>query len=656
MKKKILSIVTALVLFLSLAVPLMPATEVEAATQGSVDWELLENQYGVSSTPTQRFTIRNTGDSTLYYEIAGPTSEIDQIAAGATITRNFPATEVYSVWLCEDENLFRVVAENGTLLLNEYNIYYVDQAGNVLLGDVIESGQVAAGDPFDFIADDSFFDGTSNWLLNDSKVKKVQQGTINYYFQYVKDTSTKTVYFSYFDEVGRKIGGSNGINVDNVTGATFTPEETLKIGGSEYVIKADDFYERVIPANFMELADMDFSVNYELVKDVNDKDYSIYVEFGVYDENGQLTNLLDRKSFTANETSTDIVKFTNIQDTYSVFNQETKVKSYYIKADGEPTVIEHDPASKTRTYKVKYVLDTLERPYNWRINYLDLNGKTIDVKEPDTVRSNIEVNSNFNIDNPLIVEVPETVKDAQGNEFVRLQSTPSKLYHIYGESDRVIDVIFMSADDEALADYDIKVQYMNVANFKVLKTLPDVTAKVEENGATFDTEQSFELDGTEYIRLAGQEDTMSHKFYSKQRTYTIYYRDKDDLANADTVVNVVEEIPNYIDEVVEGEAEGTDTAGTATPNTVISNETTGETTVLDDGGVPLSEGLKNKVGVKDEKVPAGSGEKEAAASAQPNWPVMISLAALALALIIGAAFFVAKKKKSANDVEGNDQN
>ncbi len=84
--------------------------------------------------------------------------------------------------------------------------------------------------------------------------------------------------------------------------------------------------------------------------------------------------------------------------------------------------------------------------------------------------------------------------------------------------------------------YDVTVQYMDIATSAVLRTetvnvAPDMTEYLTLNGP-----ETFSEGGNDYVRLAGQENGIRHGYYTPARTYTVYYRDVNDVINADTVI------------------------------------------------------------------------------------------------------------------------
>ncbi|MEE0704883.1 MAG: MucBP domain-containing protein [Adlercreutzia sp.] len=97
-------------------------------------------------------------------------------------------------------------------------------------------------------------------------------------------------------------------------------------------------------------------------------------------------------------------------------------------------------------------------------------------------------------------------------------------------------VYYVPEDYVPGAAYDITVQYLNVANSQVLRTEtltvdPEITDFVEIIG-----EERFTAEGNEYVRLDGQETAIRHAYFSPTRTYTIYYRDVNDVLSSNITI------------------------------------------------------------------------------------------------------------------------
>lgn len=226
--------------------------------------------------------------------------------------------------------------------------------------------------------------------------------------------------------------------------------------------------------------------------------------------------------------------------------------------------------------------------------------------------------------------------------------------------------------------YDITVQYLNVANSQVLRTEtitvdPEITDFVEILG-----EERFTQDGEEYVRLDGQETAIRHAYFTPARTYTLYYRDVNDVLNANTTVRrtqiidtervvtvpgttVITAAPatTTAEAPAEGAAAGADAAGAAgagaAPATTVVDAGVGAgdgTAVIGDDGTPLA----NNEGVTTGEERIADDANPLAAGVEPGSELSAStVAGLALTLValaaLGAATYlcVRWRKKTATD-------
>lgn len=117
--------------------------------------------------------------------------------------------------------------------------------------------------------------------------------------------------------------------------------------------------------------------------------------------------------------------------------------------------------------------------------------------------------------------------------------------------------------DEA---YDITVQYLNIANGAVLRTDTLTVDPEMTDYLTVVGDERFTAAGNEYVRLAGQESGIRHSYFTPQRTYTVYYRDVNDVINSEVVIRRTQIIET--ERVVE--VPGATTPGTTTATTTVT--------------------------------------------------------------------------------------
>ena len=84
------------------------------------------------------------------------------------------------------------------------------------------------------------------------------------------------------------------------------------------------------------------------------------------------------------------------------------------------------------------------------------------------------------------------------------------------------------------SEQTLNISFRSVSDDTVLYS-EEVTVPAGES-YTLEIPETYSLDDTEYVVLAGQGSVIEHNYYSPQRNYTVYYRDVNDLQNVDTVV------------------------------------------------------------------------------------------------------------------------
>lgn len=131
-------------------------------------------------------------------------------------------------------------------------------------------------------------------------------------------------------------------------------------------------------------------------------------------------------------------------------------------------------------------------------------------------------------------------REVNGVRYVPWSGNMEPIAYKWADLARGIDLLqyvyYVPEDYVPGTGYDITVQYQNIADGSVLRREtvavdPEANEFVEILGP-----ERFSQDGAEYVRLAGQETAIRHAFFSPARTYTIYYRDVNDVINADTVI------------------------------------------------------------------------------------------------------------------------
>ncbi|WP_251159107.1 hypothetical protein [Caniella muris] len=100
--------------------------------------------------------------------------------------------------------------------------------------------------------------------------------------------------------------------------------------------------------------------------------------------------------------------------------------------------------------------------------------------------------------------------------------------------------------------YDVSVRYVDVADNSVLRTDTVRVSPDDVDWTVIEGPETFDQDGESYVRLAGQEGGVRHSYFSPTRTYTVYYRNVNDVLNGQVVVRRTQIIDTVRDVVVGG--------------------------------------------------------------------------------------------------------
>ncbi|WP_251198237.1 hypothetical protein [Anaerotardibacter muris] len=243
-------------------------------------------------------------------------------------------------------------------------------------------------------------------------------------------------------------------------------------------------------------------------------------------------------------------------------------------------------------------------------------------------------------------------KEINGKTYVPWAGNTEEITYSWeslGQSVDLLQYVYYVPEDYVPGDaYGVTVQYVNVANGAVLRSEtvnidPEITNFVEITGP-----QSFTQDGSEYVRLDGQDTAIRHAFLSPNRTYTIYYRDVDDVINAQTMIDRVQ--------IIETTIPGTGGGLTAAPTEV---EDAGDGPDVD-AGVGAGDGT---VVINDDDNPLANldgqdtttertiaeNENPLASGVTQNGFAIASFAIGAIALIGIVAYFLLRRRKQATD-------
>lgn len=136
--------------------------------------------------------------------------------------------------------------------------------------------------------------------------------------------------------------------------------------------------------------------------------------------------------------------------------------------------------------------------------------------------------------------LPEESVTVDGTKYV-IAGSASKYAYTRGDAGYpVVNVYYLPEGyTPSEGSYTVTVNYVNFLTNEVLKSESFTSSVTDNNDYSFTSEESFDLNGKSYVRLAGQEQAIEHSYYSGIETYTVYYRDVNDTYTSGTVINTV---------------------------------------------------------------------------------------------------------------------
>lgn len=613
-----------------------------AATTGSIA--------GVTAgTPgTQQFEYTADGDVSFRFLVGGAeVSGISYNAAGGTLTVNDASTD-YTVIMYSDANSF--IASARSVFAYSYNVIYNLDGKKV----TAETGNINKTD--------GSSTHTAPLMYTDSGVEYELTGGANSQTQVISyDRLSGSYVFNYhvYDPSDRTLS----IHLNDERGNTIrTLTETVKYKGGDITVDIPQQIENngrkyqlrdtisSVTVNYFS-SNFEYSYVYRELEAENTDPYSVKVMFR---EEGTEKALGEDYFTVSAENITDkaTVTYTPSRER-SLLEGSSRV--YYTLSSQD--TISHRAAEdyKNVSYTVYYKKQAVDAPYKWTIQLTDAgSGKVLDTITKDVT-----------VDGSGVSYDAESQLTADGKNYV-LNSQMNKSYtHNYGDEPRTQIIYYDEEGGDIVSAYTLNIQYKSITNNAVFyKTETDVT--IDEPVVKIDAEENYEdSEGNEYVKLAGQ-DNLTHNFESAGRTVTVYYRDVNDIQNADTVVtqelvNTTVDTQTITDTVTDTTAAGTADAAAAgaapavseqaAPAVTLTNDTTGEVVTLDEEGVPLSDTADGLTKLEDEDTPLSS---MAGAFSTHRTAFIIGLSAAALAIAAAIFFFMKRRKKAENAIEAGE--
>lgn len=497
--------------------------------------------------------------------------------------------------------------------LNTYsvNVVYQDQNGN-RLGGATEYNTISGG--VAHTAPTSLLVAGETYLISGPEYKQFtyQSNTTEIVYTYQHQQKQPiTCPVVYVDQYGNQIGGAS-FQVQPGTTGSFTAPANYTSNGRDYTLMPG---QSAVSHDYNKGA-QEYIFRYQLVTEQNTRPYLFRVQYQATDG-----TLLKSSSVTAQSGATTTFK---VDGEYL-----TAAGTLYTKVSGEPDVINHDYNSSTRLYTIKYEQTRATSPYDISVRYVDaLTGLAI---KTNSVHVGLNETARFTADSEV---------SANGTEYLVASGQDRQVVHAFGDSQRVYDIYYYERG--AAQSYPVTIRYFDVTTGTVLYT---TTATADyDSQLTITAPENYAAGGENYVMLGGQSTSIDHTFYSTRHAYVFFYRNVNDTANENTVVEQTTE----------------ETTVVVTPGGETIVATPGGEVTIDDEPVPLAPGpddqdssqsssssssSSSNVTIDDEDVPLAPGPGDQGGSSNMGWWIagggVLLLAAGAAVLLI-----VLKKKKA----------
>lgn len=402
--------------------------------------------------------------------------------------------------------------------------------------------------------------------------------------------------------------------------------DTYKVDGVEYK-KANGQPNVIKSTYYNDPYDNVYNVIYYNPNDV--QDYDVYVDYIAEGSN----DVLMQKSFHVND-----------KDYTYIAPSTMKVNNiYYTLSDGQSPVINHQVSSSERHYTISYKAIDESSSYSWYIYKVDAASQKI---LGEVVEKEVQPGSQVTYD------VESEVKDNKQTYQVDA-SMPKTLTHQYGDSDHISYVYYnLEGTTSNNSDYSVDIEYRDIASNEVISTSKVNVEANKDEDTVLQCPEKLSQDGQDYVLVSGQTTSMRHSYYSPRRLYIVYYRNVNDVLNADTEI-VTEQVINVTDYNNEGTTRNVVGATTIYAR---NNQTGAYQTV----GIQNSDGALNQsnddsdtsvdgVTLQDEQVPQGNIDASSSKETTNSKEIFIVFGSLALLLIF---FIFLKRNRDKQRKEG----
>ncbi len=337
----------------------------------------------------------------------------------------------------------------------------------------------------------------------------------------------------------------------------------------------------------------------------------------------------------------------------------------YVLADGVENYIERAFAdTRSTVYTIPYVTAGESAPYEITVNFVDYDN-------PETVLSAMTATITADGD-PFIYNVGSAnILDINGVEYKLLSGQGNdngQIVHTYGTATRVYNVYYTAQEVDEPQPYTVTLRYISINDNSILETQQQEV--VYGSSVSFDAApEELDVGDTNYVRLNGQDEAITHEYNEGQTSYAVYYRDSsvEVEVEPEVITQVVTQYVTQDDGTLVQNQDGASVPVNVPVTTVTGGEgeeityneegqqvaiEDGNITVLEDEEVPLADGTadteEETVTLEDETVPLANLDVDGSGSASGNMPLIIGgIVIVAVIIIAGVYVGVIRRKKNA---------
>lgn len=551
----------------------------------------------------------------------------------------------YLVKVCDLDGA--VLAQSLSFREHSYEVQY-NLEGSLV---TVETGTLNAGDTGSHTAPLMYSDGTTEYELEGGEANATQlysYGKGSYVFKYhIFNPADKTAVVTLVDERDNILESSSQTVTYRGGNVVFTVPASLEKDGRTY--SRIDTINRVTVNYFS--SSLEYKVRYREDVPANTEPYSVKVNYIDAQSGADIGS--DFFTVTAqNIAAGDTVTF-DVPKEIAVYSGDSTL---YYQPESTVEILHNAADNGTVEYTIRYVQAAEDAPYTWSVRLVDVTTGTV----LDTVAYQVSVTNG-------VTHVTEPAVTVDGVRYLLDEGMSAEYTHNYGDSSRIQYIYYLAEGSEAMAPYEISFRYVEIGTNTELFSGTE-TVSSTDTSLPVPSPDNYGVGDTEYVKLLGQEN-LTHSYYSPQRSYTVYYRDVNDVQNADTVVTREEVITVVTDEVVETETPAATTPATEPAVQVLPAVVDEEqpapvqenTEVIDDENAPLAGGTtENGESSEGEEIPdeeaplAGSSglsepstDSSDSAVSTFNW-VLLALAAAGVLAVLAIVILVVVRRKKQN--------